>query len=315
MSAPRVGLIGARRVRQGLGPFVARHLLAAGAEVPAFLGTSASSVQEARRGLADEGLDAVGYTNLDDLLDRESPDALAVLSPAETHERYLRAALRRDLHVLCEKPFTWGGEALEATAGELAGAFAERGLLLVENCQWPHVLPAFEALHGPIGTLERFAMRLTPASRGGQMLGDALPHPLSVLQALRPAEEAWIRDLHLSTRDPDTPELTLEAAYATPGGSVPFRVDLVHGTRLPREASLTINGRPARRRVRLEDYAQFLTDGEREVPLPDPLAAHLERFVADLRDVLAGGAPPSVTPILQRAAALERALHAFHAEP
>ena len=43
MRPPRVGIIGARRRRQGLGPFVARDLRAAGAEIPCFLATRAET--------------------------------------------------------------------------------------------------------------------------------------------------------------------------------------------------------------------------------------------------------------------------------
>ena len=51
MRAPRIAIVGARRVRQGLGPFVTRHLVSLGAEVPAFLGTSASTIDVAAREL------------------------------------------------------------------------------------------------------------------------------------------------------------------------------------------------------------------------------------------------------------------------
>ena len=53
MTAARVGLIGARRRRQGLGPFVARDLVAAGASVPCFLGTSEETLEAARRELEE----------------------------------------------------------------------------------------------------------------------------------------------------------------------------------------------------------------------------------------------------------------------
>ena len=52
MSAPRVGLIGARRRRRGLGPYIARFLNAAGAEVPCFLTTSEATRDEAAAQLA-----------------------------------------------------------------------------------------------------------------------------------------------------------------------------------------------------------------------------------------------------------------------
>lgn len=290
MKPPRIALIGARRVRQGLGPFVARFLAAEGAEVPAFLGTSASSVATAAEQLErTAGLAPRGYTSLEDMLAREELDALAILSPAETHGRYLEAALEAGLHALCEKPLIWGGGGLADRARRLVDGFEERGLLLRENCQWPFALPAFRALHPEAADepLRSFVMRLSPSSRGAQMIGDALPHPLSVLQELVPARDAWLENLTFSTHAPGAEELVLRFDFVTPTGAVDCRVELIHGDSLPREASLTLNGRAGRRRVRLEDYAQFLgvtTDEgvEREVPLPDPLCSLLREFVADL---------------------------------
>ena len=48
MKSPRVGIIGARRSRQGLGPYVARFLKASGVEVACFLATGSGTLQAAR---------------------------------------------------------------------------------------------------------------------------------------------------------------------------------------------------------------------------------------------------------------------------
>ena len=89
----RVALIGARRVRQGLGPFVARDLLAAGAEVPCFLATSEQTREAAARALREQcGLEARGHLDLDAMLAREALDGLAILTPAECHAENLEAA-------------------------------------------------------------------------------------------------------------------------------------------------------------------------------------------------------------------------------
>ena len=62
MTRLRVGLIGARRARQGLGPFVARDLRAAGAEVPCFLVSRPESLAEAETQLAETaGVPALFY--------------------------------------------------------------------------------------------------------------------------------------------------------------------------------------------------------------------------------------------------------------
>ena len=72
MNPPRVGVIGARRRRMGLGPFVVRDLLGAGAEVPCFFATSAKTRDETRENLArDLGITARGYLCLEEMRDTE----------------------------------------------------------------------------------------------------------------------------------------------------------------------------------------------------------------------------------------------------
>lgn len=310
MNAPRVGLVGARRARQGLGPFVAKFLSAAGLELPCFLGTRPASLALAAEELAARaGVRARGYTELETLLAREELDALAILSPPETHERYLEAALAAGLHVLCEKPLLAGGPDPAGRAARLVDAFAARGLLLAENCQWPAVLPAFA--RGAPGTLdaplERFAMRLSPASRGRAMLVDSLSHPLSVLQALAPGDDARVRDARCVAR---AEEAELSFHYRAGARDVAARVELSRGESLPRPAWLSINGVRAERLVRLPEYAIVLRFETGDVQVRDPLEVHLESFAGALRSVLAGATPPPTRALARRQQMLETLLDA-----
>lgn len=300
----RVALIGARRVRQGLGPFIARDLRLEGLELAGVLGTTEATATEAASQIGDLS----AYTDFDALLDSESPDAVAILSPAFTHRDYLQRALERGLHVLCEKPLCWGEGGIEATS--LVNSFAAKGLLLYENCQWPATLSAFADLHGAPETLDTFHMRLSPASRGEQQLGDALPHPLSLLQAL--TSGPWhVSDLSFTTTDPSAEEQSVRGKFHSEQGIATFQVDLVRGSSLPREAGYSINGRLARRRVQMPEYSMFLGDGSREVPLADPLRAHLSGFAAALRDTTSGKTPPDPSPIAERAVMLAGIVSAY----
>ena len=270
----RVGLIGARRVRQGLGPFVARHLVALGASVPCFLATRAESVPETERALG-----ARGYVELSRMLAEQGLDALAILSPSATHEHYLAAALDAGLHVLCEKPLIWSGAGLAERARAFEQRFRAAGLGLRECCQWPYTLPAYRALHPDTGAVRSFAMRLSPASYEPRaMLGDALPHPLSLLQALvpGPAEVGEIR-----FEAPARGSLRVAFAWRAAGAPVAVEIALVTQERPPRVAAYAVNGRWAERRIRAEDYALRFADGAREVPVPDPLRALLADFVKE----------------------------------
>jgi predicted dehydrogenase len=319
--APRVALIGARRRRQGLGPFVARELAAAGARVAGLLTTSPATARQAEADLiARFGIRARGYTDLATLLAGERPDALAILAPPETHERYLRAALDAGLHALCEKPLVWG-RGMAARARELVDGFAARGLVLVENCQWPYTLPAFAALHP--GALDRpptrFEMWLTPRTRGLEMLRDSLSHPLSLLQALGPGCQAYVRNVELeaigSARGiPDADALRVRFEYLSGAAQIGCRVELTHGDAEPRAAGYAVNGLRARRLVEPADYSLAFVDAGRSVPVRDPLTASIEAFVSALRAALGGKAPPRAHEIARRMELLESLAGAFPEE-
>ena len=319
-------MVGARRVRQGLGPFVARYLSAAGAEIAGVLGTSPDSVGRACRDL--EGMLPArprGYTDLAPLLEREKPDALAILSPHPTHEGYLEAALAAGLHTLCEKPLIWGGEGLGGRAAAICARFERAGLLLRESCQWPLVLDSYRRLfpETSAGPPEEVGMELCPvALEPVGMLADSLSHPLSLLQAVLPDPEAEvheIRSLFVPGGEPDPgaspagPRLEVRFRYgARP--SIEATVRLTPSDALPRPAALALDGRWARREVREPGYQIHLTAGGRSEMVPDPLGALVGRFVSDLHSVLSGRRPEGSGDIAQRMRLFERVLGAVKAD-
>lgn len=293
-TAPRVAIVGVRRLRQGLGVHFARWLVAAGAEVPAFIGRTPESIDEGRRLLLAHGVDARGFTSLDALLAAEPVEALVIASPAETHAEWLQRSLDAGLHVLCEKPLVWGGPGPAAIAQGLARSFWERGLLLDEHCQWPHTLPAFLRLHPEVDAepLREFGMELSPSTRGEDALVDTLSHPVSVVQALLRRTSRWVRwgdspriaSLRFSTRDPAAERLTVEADLSDGSGAPWFRMTLRLSTtpEQPRPAAIEINGRRADRRIRLPGYEMSFADGARSVPLEDPMRLAVAAFVRAL---------------------------------
>jgi len=290
----RVGIVGARRVRQGLGPFVVRHLRELGAAVPCFLVTRADGIPEVER---ETG--ARGYTDPRRMLDVHPLDAIAICSPAETHERYLELALDARLHVLCEKPLLWGGAGLGARAAALERAYREAGLGLRECCQWPETLPAYGRLHRDVGPVRSFAMRLSPASREPRvMLADSLSHPLSLVRALVP-DAGPATNVGFPLVEPGA--LSIRFSVSSRAGPVSVDIELVTQAHPPRIAAYAVNDHWAERRIRPGDYTFSFVAGVREVAVPDPLHALLARFVA------APGEPPR-GEIATRMADLERIL-------
>jgi len=283
MTPVRVGLIGARRARQGLGPFLARDLRAAGAAVPCFLVKSEASLVEADRQLRETaGIAARGYTDLPTLLASETLDALVVSSPHESHRGVLEAAAHAGLHVLCEKPLIWGKNDLAAGATACIAAFEEAGRELWENCQWPYTLPAFDRLHpGTTSAPPRhFFMLLQPSGSGARMLADSLPHPLSLLQHLAPGPDPKLEGVRFSSTDPAASRVFVRFRYRAGAAETACEVELRPTRKHPREVALAVDGRRARRKVSAPDYRLGFEDGARTVAFDDPLRLLVADFVA-----------------------------------
>ncbi len=291
-------------------------LVSAGAVVPCFLSSSTETIVSAQAALLERaGTEAHGYTALDEMVEKERLDALAILSPSDTHDAYLGAAAEAGLHVLCEKPLLWGEGDLLARTRTRVDSFRSRGLLLAENCQWPYTLAAFRALHPDLrdGPPRSFRMRLSRDLTGLELLGDCLPHPLSVLQALAPGEEAAVHAVRYTAHAPDLSHLQVEFEFESNGDRIEVDLDL-RPSGFPRVVILVIDGRRAERRIRLPDYRMSYADGDRSVPLPDPLPQLVHEFVSDLGGVLEGGSPPDAGPILRRMAMLETLVSAYRAQ-
>lgn len=319
MSAPRIAILGARRRRQGLGPFIARQLVAAGAEVPAIVGTSPETVASAVDELARHAqIEVAGTTSLTELLERHPVDAVAILTPAETHAEQLRWALDAGLAVLCEKPFVWGTDDDLATTIELVEGFAAKQLVLRENCQWPFTLPAFDALHPGVrgaGPLRRFDMTLGPSVTGAATIGDSLPHAISLLQALAPATTADPVDVAFSTRQADATELTVSFTWPADSGPVEASIQLTQTGEQPRQAGYSIDGHQARRLIRAHDYAQFFADGARLVDVPDPLAGLVSDFVSELSHPVDDSCNGRRYDMIERMRALTGLARAYRNDP
>ncbi len=306
MSRPRFGLIGARRVRQGLGPFIARDLEAAGAEVACVLGRTADSALAAA--------DAVGAgiaptTSLDEFFSHRL-DAVCVLTPAGTHGDYVEEALARGCHVLAEKPFLWYPETDWVQKAEsLEERFAGAGLLLETNAQWPWtLLPLERALGRSVAGAKRFAMGQQPASEGLQMIGDSAPHPLSMAQTIAPdltefaslevtapsEHEIHVRGTLRGDRSTLEIEMQLDGRPLTEGAG-------------PRQTWIEVNGTRVERCIRPRDYALFFRRGAALFDLPDPLTQRVADFVGKVR-ARPGKAPYHPDRTISRRAALLKSI-------
>ena len=273
----RVALVGAGRRRQGLGPFFARFFEELGAEVVALVGRSEESLAQAQRQVAERiGRDVPAHLDLLEMAERERPDAVVIAAPPESHLDHLGAALTAGLHVLCEKPLLWWcGDPVEG-ARELVQRFEEAGLVLMENVQWPLTLPAFFSLHpeAPRDRPRRFGMLLGPTSTGERMLVDSLSHPLSLMGALGVSGAPT----GITFRES---EGSLAVSFSS--ADTEAHIELRRAPEPPRPAAYEVDGYRAERRIHASDYRMEFVDGDRCVPLPDPLREQVAAFLLALR--------------------------------
>jgi hypothetical protein len=283
---PRCVIVGPGRTRNGLGPFFARYLVEAGVEVCAGVGRDADRTQRACAELAQiTGSRVAPYIDLAAALSDTGAAIAVIASPSAAHAEHLEIAARSAVDVLCEKPLVAAGlEGAARRVDALADSFLAAGHLLVENCQWPFVLPAFEELarRSP-GAPERVAMRLSPSGTGRAMLEDSASHLVSVLQELMPSA-GGLRLTEIAVDAPAVGVADVRCIAAHAAGRSDVRFELRQVRAQPRPAWLEIDGFRADRVIDSSTYAMRLRaqDG-REVPLQDPLRALVYGFVADHR--------------------------------
>ena len=122
MAATRVAII-------GCGAIAEQHLVVLtktpGVEVVAVCDVSPITA----RTTAERYGVAAPYTDAAEMLTRESPDSVHVLTPPQFHYDLSEQALQGGAHVLCEKPITLTAPELE----RLASLAISQGLLIMEN--------------------------------------------------------------------------------------------------------------------------------------------------------------------------------------
>ncbi len=282
----RCGIVGAGRTRSGLGPFLARHLEVAGGAVVAVSGRDQQRAGHAAAALAKAlGHDVSAHGSVEDLLAAERLDALVVAAPVEVHLPALRACLQAGVPVLCEKPLVTAEEH-ELVPGLIDG-FRSGGRLLMENCQWPLVLPAFEALFpGRDGPPREVRMRLSPSTTGRAMLESSLSHLLSVLQALVPVDaETRCAGQRFAGTAGAVDGLRVDWELLGSGPAVRCHLELGYCAEPPRPAWIEIDGARMRREIdSTGGYRIGFVAGERKIWVDDPTAGLVYRFLASVRE-------------------------------
>jgi len=275
-----VVVIGARRVRQGTGPYLALQAARAGANVAGVLGTRPTSARKAVEWLAEQGLRTAAYVDHEHMLAELNPDVVIVASPLGTHRAWLGASLDVGAHVYCEKPMI---TAPAGVALDLLEQFAAANLVFAENCQWPQVLPAFHALHPQVDLekVKSFRMLMAPPMRGLTRWHEVLSHPLSLIQQALPGP-ADIDDVIYQESGPDAVDTRLRFTYRIMDRELACEIMLEDMDVYPRPAEFAFDNALCRRVVDPSDYSITFVDGSDHctpVVIPDPMESNLRAFL------------------------------------
>jgi hypothetical protein len=283
-----IGIVGAGRSRNGLGPFLAASFERAGAHVLGVAGRDVERAEANALELSQSLGHGVGAAVDVPALCRAGIDALVIASPAEHHLEALQAALEAGIACLCEKPLVAPAQ-VEAGLAAVRG-FEERGLVLHENVQWPFVMPMVGKFYGERhGPVRRVGLGLSPAATGASvMVRDALPHLISVAQAAAGAPVKLL-SAELDHDSPTATECVLGTKLGYTGGELSAELYVRHCKKPPRPAWLAIDGRRLDRRIG-PGYAIEFVAGGLVLPIVDPLQQLVDRFVAAVQK------PKSVAP-------------------
>ncbi len=188
---PRVAVFGA----SGIGRHHANWWTLEGAEVVAFLGSSAETVARTTEMLQNAfGFAGKGYTSAEDLLAEAQPDIVDVCLPPKLHYQACLQALKADRHVLCEKPFVYDDalppDTLREHGQELQRLAERKGLRLGICTQYvmaaKEILELWREKH-PHEPLTSFEGNLVSPTRNRPPVPewtwvDLAPHMLGVAQ-------------------------------------------------------------------------------------------------------------------------------------
>lgn len=131
------------------------------------------------------------FTDIDSMLSQSQPDVIHICTPLESHYPIAMQAIEAGVHVIVEKPMA----ASVAETEKLLEASRNKGVSVCPVHQFGFQDGVLNALTELNSLGELLHLRFMTGSAGGEVqpkstlndiIADIIPHPLSVLQRLRP---------------------------------------------------------------------------------------------------------------------------------
>ena len=189
---------------------------------------SSGRAERARQSAKEHGIPAC-YIDFEEMLDTEKPDLVSIATPPENHFPMTMAALRRGIHVLCEKPFALSlSEAKEMKDAadrtpvvamidfefRFAAARAYAAELLKENYVGEVRMADFNVHFGWRSHPEdRPWSWWSDATRGGGVLGAFGSHAVDALRTVMGNPKRVFCDLTTFVKERDARAVTSDDAF------------------------------------------------------------------------------------------------------
>lgn len=158
------------------------------------------------------------YTSLGTCLEREAVDVAHICTPTETHEMMVRECINAGVSACVEKPFSVSA----ASTAALIDAAARRGVQICPTHQYAFQKSVADLVShlpklGPLTTVDlvfQTAGGGLDRSRWPHVVGDILPHPVSILQSVFSADEIARADWQIAANGCGTWQLTAQIQKA-----------------------------------------------------------------------------------------------------
>lgn len=285
----RVAMIGASGIGKNHAAWFAKN----GAQIVAFAGSSPASLEATGAILQQKlGYTPPGYTDLNQLLQTEEPDAVCIATPPHLHFEQTQLCLQNQVHTLCEKPLVYdpglNTATLMAQSQQLVDVAQTEGVLLGTQMQYPFIAEKLcemaQVLPGEIETftMEMETKNLKPGRSHETIWIELAPHPLSVLQRI--ASGARLDEGSIQCRIGEQETNAIFGIRREDGSLI--QAQLIARCN-PETASplrrFTINGHAidyAGRKNQDGDFLTYLSDANSESELPDLVDLLIGNFVA-----------------------------------
>ena len=220
------------------------------------------------------------FTDYETMLRDAELDAVLIATPSRLHVEMVRAALERNLHVFCEKPFVLDprdGEELTRLAAErglitqvgyhyrFVGAFQEVKRLLDQQAigQVTHVMA--EA-YGPVVLRPKGSTWRTQRSEGGGCLYDYAAHPINLVNWYFGAPESVGGTVLNSIFSKETDDEVYGTLYFADGMSASVSVNWSDESHRKMSTKLTMWGTEGKITADRQEVQVFLRDTAKPPP-------------------------------------------------